>query len=239
MQRYPNRFTWKDEEIIKKYERWFRFYIYLSRIIFIMSIVAIFIVGLVLGIAIDPIYLLIWLALLAAPVIYLLSEISLSYPILHIYYLKKISNLSSGDIGGGGNKNCPQPQPRKIPHSNVKVEVPDKEEEGEIDEEVYEDYRNFPKENECPSCFSEISPDDKVCQNCGYNLSRGKTVNSQRNRVEIYEKEMEEIYLFAISMYEKATQNFNRKYYDMAYEAFLKVAGYKDADKYIEQMEMD
>lgn len=41
-----------------------------------------------------------------------------------------------------------------------------KNDEDEIDPE------NLPKKNECPNCFSKVSPTDNVCPNCGFKLKK-------------------------------------------------------------------
>ncbi len=42
--------------------------------------------------------------------------------------------------------------------------------EEDVDEDIFEDDRNIPNDNECPACFHKISPNDKECPNCGYKL---------------------------------------------------------------------
>ena len=42
--------------------------------------------------------------------------------------------------------------------------------EGTDADDEYKD--SIPAENECPNCFSIISPDDEECPNCGYKLKR-------------------------------------------------------------------
>ena len=39
-------------------------------------------------------------------------------------------------------------------------------------QDVYEDYRNIPKKDECPDCFHKISKEDKECPYCGRALSK-------------------------------------------------------------------
>lgn len=47
--------------------------------------------------------------------------------------------------------------------------ISDYESEKEGDVEEFEAI-NIPQDDECPSCFSKISPDDKECPNCGHRL---------------------------------------------------------------------
>lgn len=50
---------------------------------------------------------------------------------------------------------------------NETVIVSDEDnDEDEIDPE------NLPKKNECPNCFSKVSPTDNVCPNCGFKLKK-------------------------------------------------------------------
>lgn len=42
----------------------------------------------------------------------------------------------------------------------------------EDDDEDEIDPENLPKKNECPNCFSKVSPTDNVCPNCGFKLKK-------------------------------------------------------------------
>ncbi len=85
-----------DDEIIKSNEKWFKFFVNLPALLTIVYSVVVFFAGLVLACVVPDgeLFLLIWLGLIASPLIYCITKLALSYKILHIYYLKKITNGS-------------------------------------------------------------------------------------------------------------------------------------------------
>lgn len=82
-----------DEQVIEKNERWFNWYLVLPKLITIILGILFFIAGIIVSAYEgEALFLAVWAGGAAfCAVNYLVMKIILSYKILHIYYLKKIS----------------------------------------------------------------------------------------------------------------------------------------------------
>ena len=85
-------FNLSDKQIIRENEKWFKFFVYSPIIVAIVWAVSFLAIGIVGALVYDEMLGLFALGALLAPLVYMYVKVSCSYKILHIYYLKKISN---------------------------------------------------------------------------------------------------------------------------------------------------
>lgn len=85
-----------DEEIIAENERWFKFFVLLPVIVTMFFATACLVLGFILAVEIDMIFLLIFWGGggVFCALTYAFLRIVLCYKILHIYYLKELVNNS-------------------------------------------------------------------------------------------------------------------------------------------------
>ena len=87
-------FTRLEQQILDDAKEYFKDFVRIPKIATIVYIICCFVVGLIVAlIAEDAIGFVFWGAILISPLIYIALKQKFSYPILHIYYLKKISCL--------------------------------------------------------------------------------------------------------------------------------------------------
>ncbi len=86
-------FTTQEEEVLKKNESWFKFYLWAPIVLPAILAVLFFFTGLILAVVIDAIFLVYFWILggLYCLLLFVIMRISASHKILHIYYLKKIT----------------------------------------------------------------------------------------------------------------------------------------------------
>ena len=152
----------KYDSVIADYEGYFAWYLYLPIISAILLGVSFFIVGVILAALVDEIFLLLWLGILLAPVVYFLSKVFLSYHVLQIYYLGKIAS-----------PNC-------TADDSKREELYKKIKKINTQEELCKKIKNTNIKNEknpivmikCPDCFYPMSKNDECCPNCGYKLQK-------------------------------------------------------------------
>lgn len=80
------------DDVIKSNEKWFDFFMSLPLVITVLYAIEIFVVAIVFGTNIADEYYYLLFALFLTPGVFAIFKVVVSYPILHICYLKKLSN---------------------------------------------------------------------------------------------------------------------------------------------------
>ena len=90
-----SKFTIEDNQIIEENEKWFKFFVVFPKVVTIVLAIIFFIMGIAFEAEFGEgwIWIATWFAgAITCALTYILLKLSLSYKILHIYYLKQLTN---------------------------------------------------------------------------------------------------------------------------------------------------